>query len=188
LTTIAVFGTGRTEVGDDDYTEAQVIGAMLASAGYTVMSGGYSGIMEAVSKGASQKGGHVIGVTTAQFDGKRDGPNEFVKEEIKLPTARERLMYMIDHADGYIVLPGGIGTFAELANIWEMIRVGDMPQKPVICYGAFWRRVAFEFLTSKYVLMDQWTSTRFVETPEQAISILEETLKSPVPPDEQPSL
>ncbi len=174
MTTIAVFGGGKASLDEDEYYTAREIGRRLGKAGYIVMTGGYGGVMESVSQGARDANAHVIGVTTAQFDTAGRSANPYISEEMKMPTARERLMYLIQHADAYVVLPGGIGTLAELANVWEVIRVGDMPPKPVICYGEFWRRVAFDFLMSKYVAMEQWTSTRFVETPEQVIDILAE--------------
>jgi hypothetical protein len=172
VTTIAVFGGGKAALDPDEYHSAREIGRRLGRAGYTVMTGGYGGVMEAVSQGGRDANAPVIGVTTAQFDPAGRAVNPYVTQEIKLPTARERLMYLVKTPDAYVVLPGGIGTLAEVANVWELIRVGDMQPKPVICYGEFWRRVAFDFLMSKYVGMDQWTSTRFVETPEQVIDIL----------------
>ncbi|MDX2160366.1 MAG: LOG family protein [bacterium] len=186
MTVIAVFGSGKIDPDEPEYSDAREIGRRLARAGWAVMTGGYGGLMQAVSQGAHEGGGHVIGVTAAQLDARRRGTNPYVREEIKTATARERLMHLVMNADAYIVLPGGIGTFAELANVWEVIRVGDMPAKPILCYSEFWRRVAFELLTSKYVTMDHWTTTRFVDTPDQVMDVLHETLLSPKEASDEP--
>jgi uncharacterized protein (TIGR00725 family) len=60
---ITVFGTARSKEGDADYEEARLLGRLLAEAGHTVCTGGYAGAMEAVSRGAHEAGGHVVGVT-----------------------------------------------------------------------------------------------------------------------------
>ena len=60
---ITIFGGTKPQPGDADYREAERLGSLLARAGHTVITGGYIGTMEAVSKGAAEAGGHVIGVT-----------------------------------------------------------------------------------------------------------------------------
>ena len=58
---VTVFGGSRTEPGDQDYQQAYFLGELLGKAGYTVLTGGYIGSMEAVSRGAAESGGHVVG-------------------------------------------------------------------------------------------------------------------------------
>jgi uncharacterized protein (TIGR00725 family) len=64
IRTVAIFGSSIVQSGDPYYVISVEVGRALATAGYRVVSGGYDGIMEAVSKGASEAGGHVIGVTS----------------------------------------------------------------------------------------------------------------------------
>ena len=83
----SVFGGSQPKEGASAYAEAYALGKMLAEAGHTVMTGGYIGTMEAVSRGASEAGGHVIGVTCEEIEGWRPvKPNDWVKEEWRRDT------------------------------------------------------------------------------------------------------
>src|SRR6185295_11638657 len=102
--------------------EAYELGKLLAGAGHTVLTGGYMGTMEAVSKGANEAGGHVIGVTCAQIESWRaTGPNAWVKEQRRFETLQERLNCLIDSCDAAIALPGGPGTLTEIALSWNLM-------------------------------------------------------------------
>lgn len=136
---ITVFGSSRTEPGTPGYETAEALGRALAEAGFTVANGGYGGTMEAVSKGARGAGGHVIGVTTGQFDSE---PNRWVKEEIRLPDWTARLFKLVELGEGYVALPGGTGTLVELSVVWEWNnkRFFDRP-RPVVLLGDYWQPV-----------------------------------------------
>lgn len=93
---ISVFGSSAPQPGSGAYEEARRVGELLAQAGFAVATGGYSGTMTAVSQGASEAGGHVIGVTSAQIEQFRPlGPNRWVAEEIKFETLRDRLLHLV---------------------------------------------------------------------------------------------
>jgi len=149
---ISVFGSSAPIPGSADYETGRMTGRLLAQAGFVVQTGGYAGLMAAVSQGASEAGGHVIGVTSAQVEQFRPIPaNQWVKEEIKHKTLRERLFYLIDHCHGAIVLPGGIGTLSELALIWSCIQVSERPPLPVVAVGGQWQRTLAAFVDDNYV-------------------------------------
>ena len=96
------------------------MGRVLATAGYAVLSGGYVGSMGAVSRGAAERGGRVIGVTCAVFDPLPR--NAWLTEEIKAPTMMDRLAIMIDRADGFVAVRGGIGTLSEVTLAWSLLQ------------------------------------------------------------------
>ena len=77
---VTVFGSGLPKPGDAHYTEARALGAELARRGFVVCTGGYGGVMEAVSRGAKEAGGRTIGVTAAVFSARA---NTWVDEEIR---------------------------------------------------------------------------------------------------------
>ena len=78
---ITVFGGAQPKEGTPAYEEARELGALLAQRGHAVLTGGYMGTMEAVSRGASEAGGHVIGVTCIDIEEWRgSSPNQWVKE------------------------------------------------------------------------------------------------------------
>ena len=141
---VAVFGASNTRPGDPDYEAGVRCGRLLAEAGYAVATGGYAGLMEAVSSGAASAGGHVIGVTApAVFPG-RDRANAHVVEERPAATLTERIHDIIDIASATITLPGSIGTITELLVAWNKAYVaqfsGRTPQ-PVVAVGETWRHV-----------------------------------------------
>jgi len=133
---ITVFGSGRA--GDGNYAEARKLGAELAAKGFRVCSGGYAGVMEAVSRGTKEAGGRTLAVTADFF---RSRANEWVDEEIRVKTWQERLFELIARGHGYVACPGGTGTLVELAVVWEMLNKGAMARKPFVVLGDFWRPV-----------------------------------------------
>ena len=149
---ISVFGSSAPRPGSADYEAARTVGRLLAEAGFVVQTGGYSGIMAGASQGASEAKGHVIGVTSAQVERYRPMPaNPWVKEEIKCRTLRERLLHLVDHCHGVIVMPGGIGTLSELALIWSFVQVGELTPRPIIAVGGLWQRTLAAFIDESYV-------------------------------------
>ena len=149
---ITVFGSSQVTEGDSDYRVAEQIGRGLARAGYAVMSGGYLGVMEAVSRGAQAGGGHVIGVTTDQIGLQFNVcPNAYLDEVINFVDLRDRLHYMVQNGDGYLAMPGGIGTLHEIAETWELMRVGGIPHRPFVCYGPMWSELIGKLQESIYL-------------------------------------
>ena len=152
METIAVFGSSQVRADSAVYQEAEQVGKELARAGFAVMSGGYLGVMEAVSKGAKSVGGHVIGVTTDQIGLQFNvSPNPYLDDIVNFADLRDRLYYMVQNADGYLAMPGGIGTLHEIAETWELMRVGGIPRRPFLCYGNLWTDVIGHLQDSAYL-------------------------------------
>ena len=107
---ITVFGGSSPKPGEEAYQQAYQLGCLIGEAGYTVLTGGYIGTMEAVSRGANENGGYVIGVTCGQIETWRPvSPNRWVQEEMRFDTLRDRMYALIDNCDAALVLPGGGG-------------------------------------------------------------------------------
>lgn len=135
---ITVFGSSRPSEGDAHYALARTLGAELACRGFIVCSGGYGGVMEAVSRGAKDAGGHTLGITAEFF---RSRANAWVDEVISVKTWQERLFALIERGSGYVACPGGTGTLVELAVVWEMLNKRVMPAKPFAIIGHFWQPI-----------------------------------------------
>ena len=93
-------------IGDRSLRRGQALGSRLARRGFVVCSGGYGGVMEAVSRGAKEAGGRTLGVT-AEFFASR--ANQWVDEEIRVKTWQDRLFELVERGHGYVVCPGGTG-------------------------------------------------------------------------------
>ncbi len=147
---ITVFGSGKPRPGDPDYTTAQELGGLIARAGHTVLTGGYVGTMEAVSRGANEAGGHVIGVTCDDIERYRaGGANPWVIEEWRRVTLFDRLKALIDGCNAAIALPGGPGTFTEITLYWNLLVINAIEPKPLVLIGDGWRRVFAEYRTTQ---------------------------------------
>ncbi|HEX9091498.1 MAG TPA: LOG family protein, partial [Anaerolineales bacterium] len=104
---ITIFGGSQPKPGEPVYQDALHLGNLLARAGYTILNGGYIGTMEAVSRGAAEAGGHVIGVTCDEIETWRPvKANTWVSEDWHFATLRERIFTLIENADAYLALPG----------------------------------------------------------------------------------
>ena len=154
---VTVFGGSQPEEGSAAYTDAWWLGKLLAEAGHAVLTGGYMGTMEAVSRGASEAGGHVIGVTCLEIERWRNtGANRWVKEERKMATLRQRLDGLIDGCDAAIALPGGPGTLTEIALTWNLMIVDAIHRRPLILVGHGWQAM----FDQAYTELDEYFSER----------------------------
>ena len=172
---ISVFGGSQPKEGDASYSEAYKLGSLLARAGHTVLTGGYIGTMEAVSRGAAEAGGHVIGVTCSDIEAWRPvKSNAWVKEERRFASLQERLNELIQACDAAIALPGGPGTLTEIALTWNLMIVQSMPVKPLILMGVGWRSVMESFYTSfkVYIPQNQRDLLQFALDVQEAVSLL----------------
>src|SRR5215813_3802446 len=129
---VSVFGSAGTRPGTPDFREAIQLGAILARSNYVVMAGGYGGTMGAVSQGAAEAGGHVIGVTVGLFRERGLLPNLFLHEEIDLPSLAERLNYLVNRPAAYFALRGGVGTLSEITLAWSLLQVAEIPRRPLV--------------------------------------------------------
>ncbi len=166
---VAVFGGSRRQEDTDLYREAYALGRALVQAGYTILNGGYGGSMAAVSRGAYEAGGHVIGVTCAIFDPLL--PNRWLQEEIKDPDLLARLRTIVDRSDAYIALRGGIGTLCEVTLAWSLLQTRSYA-RPLILLGDNWRQVVAAFKEHTDMGSAILSLARIVDTPEDAVAAL----------------
>jgi hypothetical protein len=144
---VTVFGGSNPS--EKDYEQALQLGRLLGAAGCTVLTGGYIGTMEAVSRGAAESGGHVIGVTCDEIEAWRPvRPNPWVQQEMRYPTLRLRLFALMENCDAALALPGGPGTLAEVALMWTQLLIGAIPSRPLILVGSGWQATMDQFYRS----------------------------------------
>ena len=188
---VTVFG-GSTPLPDDpSYEQALNLGRSLAEKGFTVLTGGYIGTMEAVSRGAAEAGGHVIGVTCDEIESWRPvSPNRWVYEERRYPTLRERLYALIEDCDAALALPGGIGTLAEVAVMWSQMQVGAIPARPLVLIGPGWRETLAVFLDTlgEYVPERYRGLLQYASDVEAALALVQELLPELPPEGKSPEI
>jgi uncharacterized protein (TIGR00730 family) len=173
---ISVFGGAQPQPDSPEYEEARALGGLLAQRGHTVLTGGYIGVMEAVSRGAHEAGGHVIGVTCEDIEAWRKvSKNQWVKEEWRKKSLMERLGALIEGCDAAIALPGGVGTLAEISIMWNLMVVEALHRRPLILVGSGWQSTLDQFFTSfeLYMPMRQRDDLVFAEDVHKAVKTLE---------------
>ena len=173
---VSVFCSAAPVPGQPLYEEALKLGRLLANAGHTVMTGGYCGTMEAVSRGAVEAGGNSIGVTCRQIEEYRPmGPNEWVKLVKATDTLSHRIDILTSEADAFLALPGGIGTLAELSTVYNKMIISAIPSEILILIGDGWK-AAFEAIfvgQSNYVNGRTLTLPHFVDDVDSAVILLQ---------------
>lgn len=173
---VTVFGSARLTPDTAEYADARRLGRLLAERGDVIVSGGYGGIMEAVSLGAHQAGGAVVGVTVAPWIG-RLSPNPYLSEERSARTLFERLEALIE-SDALIALPGGAGTLGEVALAWNLRQMDLMPAKPVILVGDMWLALTRTFRERLIIDEADLALLTLVTTVEEAVAALDLEVES----------
>ena len=173
---VAVYGSAAPAPGTTLYQSALELGRLLAQAGYTVMTGGYIGTMEAVSRGAVEAGGTTLGVTCAEIEQYRPGKaNPWVQQEIRTQTLLERLEVLTRQPDAMIALPGGIGTLCEISLALNLMVITPGAPKPFILIGDGWEKVFRQFFTLNHEMINDLDQTRlqFAHDPSEALAWLQ---------------
>jgi uncharacterized protein (TIGR00730 family) len=165
--TITIFGSSRPEEGEDEYKLAYELGLLFGKENFDVCTGGYYGIMEAVSKGAVEEGSDATGVTV---EGWKSKGNSFLTKEIKCNSLFERINKLIEIGDAYIILQGGTGTLLELASVWELANKGAMDHKPIACHSSMWQGI---ISIMNIQMKKEGRSTELVKTFENAEEIVD---------------
>ncbi len=134
---VTVFGSARTALEDPSYAAARKLGARLANDGFTVITGGGPGIMEAANRGCREGGGLSVGCNIELPH--EQGMNPYVDLGVEFRYFFARKVMFVKYADGFVILPGGFGTLDELFEALTLIQTGKVRHFPVILVGSsYW--------------------------------------------------
>lgn len=144
---VTVFGSARFKEDHRYYQLARAVGARTAQLGFTVMTGGGPGIMEAANRGAKDVGGSSIGCNIElPFEQK---PNPYLDQWLEFRYFFVRKVMLVKYSYAFIVLPGGFGTMDELFEAATLVQTGKISNFPIILMGSdYWNPVMW-FLKEK---------------------------------------
>lgn len=130
---VTVFGSARFGATNLYYKKAEEVGTALAKLGFTVMTGGGGGIMEAANKGAFEAGGYSVGCNIVLP--KEQKPNAYLHKWINIPYFFVRKFLLMKYSFGFVVMPGGIGTLDELFEALTLIHTKMIKNFPIVIFG-----------------------------------------------------
>jgi uncharacterized protein (TIGR00730 family) len=176
---VTFFGSARTDPKAKAYKQAVELGRLCAKGGYTVITGGGPGIMEAGNKGAFEAGGESVGLDIELPMEQRR--NDFVTRAIGFHYFFTRKVMLSASAQAYVFFPGGFGTMDEALEMLTLVQTGKIPKSvPCIFVGKshwqpFKKWVNDQLYKSGYINKEDLDLMQIVDTPEQAYKIIQKT-------------
>lgn len=172
---VSIFGSARLKSGHPYYKIAQETARLLSDAGFSIVSGGGPGIMEAGNKGAQQGKSPSIGLNIELP--KEQIPNNFQDIELRFRHFFSRKVMFVKYASAYVVCPGGFGTLDEMAEMLTLLQTGKTRRIPVILIGSsFWKGLLDWFqntlITEGMIEKSDMKLFKLVDEPQQVIDAI----------------
>ncbi len=134
---VSIFGSARVRPGHPYYRQAVRIAAALSAAGFSIITGGGPGVMEAANRGARRGRGKSIGLSIELP--KEQKPNRFAEIQLEFEHFFARKVMFVKYASGFVALPGGFGTLDEMFEAFTLKQTGKIHDFPVVLFGTkFW--------------------------------------------------
>jgi hypothetical protein len=134
---VTVFGSARFDEQHEYYALAREVGRQLARTGFTVMTGGGPGIMEAANRGARDAGGRSVGCNIVLPV--EQAPNRYLDVLVNFRHFFVRKVMLVKYSYAFVVLPGGYGTLDEVFETATLVQTGKIDHFPIVLMGAdYW--------------------------------------------------
>lgn len=170
---VAVLGSARLTESDEWWMHAHRLGGLLADAGWAVVTGGYGGLMAAVSQGVHERGGLVVGLPMHHWT--ELAPNRWNADLRWSSDYGTRLNHIL-RCTAAIALPGGVGTLSELAVIWAASQT-EAHALPLVLLGACWPPVIATIREQLVICDRDLNLLHFAATPEEAVRAVQAGLQ-----------
>lgn len=183
---VAMFGSARTPPDDPEYKAAQETAALLARAGFAVITGGGPGIMEAANRGAFEAGGTSVGCNIELPH--EQGSNDYLTLSLKFKYFFVRKMMFVKYSNAFIIFPGGFGTLDELFEALTLIQTRKIRNFPVVLYGSdYWQRmiewIGDTLLPDGKISKSDLTLLHLTDSPTEIVEIISRSRSAPVEAD-----
>lgn len=173
---VVVFGSARLPSTHRAYKDAEKLGKLLARKGFTVITGGGQGIMEAANKGAFEAGGKSVGFNIKlPFEQK---PNPYLTTTLNFDYFFIRKCMFVHFSKAFVVFPGGFGTMDEFFDVITLMQTGKIEKRPLIVYDKQYhkglRSWLEEFVKAGTVSPEDLSLIQYAGTVEKVIQLIEE--------------
>lgn len=178
---VTVFGSARFTEDHRYYKLGRELGAALARAGFTVMTGGGPGIMEAANRGAREVGGRSLGCNiTLQHE---QEPNPYLDKWITFEHFPVRKLMLIKYSYAFIAMPGGFGTLDELYEVATLIQTQKLKDFPIVLMGTDYWQPLVEFMRTNMLAegtidSDDVERMLLTDSVEEAVTFVRDTAMS----------
>jgi uncharacterized protein (TIGR00730 family) len=174
---VSVFGSARSHRESPEYKLAEEISAGLVRAGYTVITGGGPGIMEAANKGAAEAGGVSVGLGIELP--LESGLNDYVNVGVEFRYFFVRKTIFVKYSQAFVVLPGGYGTMDELFEALTLVATGKITMFPIVLVGSDYWAPLLDFLKNTmlgrgFIGASELALLRVADDPEEVVKIIKE--------------
>jgi uncharacterized protein (TIGR00730 family) len=174
---VSVFGSARSHRESPEYKLAEEISAGLVRAGYSVITGGGPGIMEAANKGAAEAGGVSVGLGIELP--LESGLNNYVNVGVEFRYFFVRKTIFVKYSQAFVVLPGGFGTMDELFESLTLVATGKITMFPIVLVGSDYWAPLLDFLKNTmlgrgYIGASELALLRIADDPEDVVKIIKE--------------
>jgi len=173
---VSIFGSARVKPGDSCYQQAEYLARRLAEKGFSVITGGGPGVMEAANKGATEGGGKSVGMNIRlPFEQK---PNPYANVSIDYKYFFIRKVMFVKYAVAYVIFPGGYGTLDELFEALTLIQTRRIKSFPVVLLGgAYWKGLmdwlSDTVLKENKILPEDLDLIRITDDPDEAVRYIQ---------------
>jgi len=170
-----VFGSARFKADHPYYELGREVGARLARRGFTVMTGGGPGLMEAANRGANEVGGRSIGCNIELPQEQR--PNPYLDRFVTFRHFYVRKVMLVKYSYAFIALPGGFGTLDETFEIATLVQTGKVSEFPIVLVGREYWRPLIDFVRNRLLVegtIDPGDEQRLqvTDSPEEAVDLV----------------
>jgi uncharacterized protein (TIGR00730 family) len=172
---VTIFGSARVEEDHRAYRDAREVGKLFAQAGFTVVTGGGPGVMEAANRGAQESGGLSVGFNIVLPHEQESNP--YLDVNVVFEHFYVRKTMFVKAAEGFVIFPGGFGTLDELFEAMTLIQTGKILDFPVVLVDSeYWSGlldwIRAPLLAEGMISPEDWDNLGVTDDPEEAVRLV----------------
>ena len=173
---VTIYGSARIKAGDELYAKTQEIACSLGHKGFSIITGGGPGVMEAANKGALEAGVTSIGLNIELPE--EQVCNAYTTRSITFDHFFARKVMLVKYATAFVLMPGGLGTLDELTEVLTLMQAHKIRPFPVVLFNSKYWKGFLDWLRSsvlarEFISEDDFKLLRICDTPDEVIEAVQ---------------